>query len=445
MWLRIKSFFFSNRSHKQILLKNTFWLGLIEFFSKIIMFVVTVLIVRSFGPENFGRLNIAFSYVAIFMVLSDFGLNTISTREIAKNPQKKQKYFSNVFTIKLLISFLLIILSFILSPILHADPFIQKLFILTVIFNLIQNLTNFFCAVFSGLEIMEFVFTTRIIHYLGLFVSAIFVTQNRLGLDILLVAYIVTNMFMFIITLLMFKKRKIELSFSFDFVFWKKIMKETLPLLGITVATSIYLNNDTILIGRYFGPQSTGLYQSAYKILFAFLSVNIVNTALFPRISALIQQKSYQTLSRLIRFILSISLIILIPLAMIITVFSKQIMNVIYGPAYISAGTALIFLIWAGVVNYFRTFTGNFLIASGRQRIFFYAFFAGTILNLVLNLFLTPKFGYIFCSFSLLISELLITMVSIFILRITNKQTLVKIKKIRKKFYIDSKPIFLNK
>lgn len=409
MLSKIRSFFFSNRSQKQILLKNTFWLGFIEFVSKIIMFVVTVLIVRSYGAENFGRLNIAFSYAAILMVLSDFGINTIATREIAKDPNAKQQYLSNIFTIKLLISLLLIILSFILLPVLHSDPFIQKLFLLTMAFNLVQNITNFFCAVFSGLEIMESVFTTRIIHYLGLFLSVIFVTQNHLGMDTLLVAYILTDICMFGITVLMFKRKKIQVSFSFDFIFWKKIMKETLPFVGLTVATAIYLNNDTILIGRYFGSQSTGLYQSAYKILFAFQSVNIINTALFPRLSALIQQKNYQTLSRLIRLILSVSFITLIPLACIITVFSQPIMNIIYGSSYVVAGPVLILLIWAGVINYFRSFISNLLIARNRQKLFFYCFLAGTIVNVAINLTITPHYTYYLPALSLLISEILIT------------------------------------
>lgn len=426
MWLKLSALFLTNRSHKQILLKNTFWLGLVEFFAKIIMFVVTVLIVRSFGAENFGRLNIAFSYAAVLMVLADFGLNTISTREIAKDPQRKQQYLANVFTIKLLISLILIVLSFLLLPVLHADPFIQKLFVLTMVFNLIQNLANFFNAVFAGLEVMELVFSSRLIHYLGFLVSVLFVTGYQLSLDSLLVAYIITDLGMFGFTLLMLHRRKMGLRLAFDWLFWRKIMRETLPLLGITVATAVYLNNDTILIGRYFGPHATGLYQSAYKILFAFLSVNIINTAIFPRLSALIEQKNSPTLARLIRLVLVVSLLTLIPLAVVITLLARPIMSIIYGPAYLSAATALSLLIWAGVVSYFRTFVSNLLIAGGRQQLYFYAFFAGTALNVVLNLLFLPKFGYVFASFSLLMSEILITAITLFNLKIVSAKFAIR-------------------
>ena len=61
-------------SNKKILIKNTFWLSAVEFFSKILMFVVTVGLVRYWGAGEFGAYNLAFAYVAMFMILADLVL-----------------------------------------------------------------------------------------------------------------------------------------------------------------------------------------------------------------------------------------------------------------------------------------------------------------------------------------------------------------------------------
>jgi O-antigen/teichoic acid export membrane protein len=202
---------------------------------------------------------------------------------------------------------------------------------------------------------------------------------------------------------------KIKIGLEFDLIFWKKILVETLPLLGMAILTTIYLNNDTILIGRFFGPEKVGFYQSAYKILFAFQSVNVINNALFPRFSALIHQKKYQSLDKLIKFTLFWSLLVLVPLAIVITIFAKPIINIIYGSIYSSASLALTLLIWTGVVSYFKLLASNLLIASNHQKSFFYIFLFGTIINVAINITITPHYNYFLPALSLLISETLIT------------------------------------
>src|SRR3989344_4375378 len=173
---RIKSTFFNNKSARQILFKNTFWLGQIEVISKIIMFFVTIVVIRSYGPIDFGRLNIAFSYSAIILVLSNLGLDTLITREIAKNPQKVQQYLSNILALKLVISMLLLLTVVILTPLLHLEYFVLQLFYLAVIYGLCQSINNFFSSLFLGIEAMEYVFFTRLVHYLGILVAVILIT-----------------------------------------------------------------------------------------------------------------------------------------------------------------------------------------------------------------------------------------------------------------------------
>ena len=409
---RLKNFLLHNNTSKQTLFKNTFWLGQIEFFSKIILFFVTILIVRSFGPSNFGKFNLAFSYAAIIMVLSDFGLNTIVTREVAKHPELANKYLSNTLSIKLIVSLLLGIVAYLIRPLLNGDPFIQKLFLLCVVYNLIQNLFNLLISIFSGLEKMEYIFAIRLIYYLGILFSAILITTNHSSPDKLLLLYVITSIITLLFTAFLIIVNKIKIYLEFDFVFWKKIFIETLPLLGMAVLAAIYTNNDTILIGRYFGPEKVGFYQSAYKILFAFMSVNVVNYALFPRFSALIHQKNYESLNKLIKLTLTLSFVVLVPLAIGITIFAKPIINIIYGSVYSSASLAMILLVWSGVVNYFRAFAGNLLVASNRQKEGFFIFLIGTVVNITINLTITPHYNYYLPALTLLISETLITILS---------------------------------
>ena len=76
-------------------------------------------------------------------------------------------------------------------------------------------------------------------------------------------------------------KLKLKIAFELDKNFIFSLLKEALPLLGTTIVATIYANMDTLLIGRFWGQEKVGFYQSAYKILFAFQSINFINSKVF--------------------------------------------------------------------------------------------------------------------------------------------------------------------
>jgi O-antigen/teichoic acid export membrane protein len=297
----------------------------------------------------------------------------------------------------------------------------NQLILLALTFNLFQNFSSLLCAAFSGLEAMQYNFISRFIYYLGILIAALLVVHTHGNPEKLITFYIITSIITFILTFLMLKVKNIKLTLVIDLPFWKKIIKDTLPLFGMAITGVIYLNIDSIIIGRNFGPEQVGFYQSAYKIFFAFQSINVINNSLFPRISSLIDKKKYSTLKKIIKFFILFSLLTLIPLGITISIFSKQIINIIYGPAFISTSPALIFLIWSGVVFYFRNFINNLLIANNKQKQVFYSNFLGTTINVMFNLFITSRFNYIYASIAMVISEIIILFYSIILYAKENK------------------------
>lgn len=400
-------------SNKQLLIKNTFWLGAIEFFSKILLFIITVGLVRYWGAEEFGAYNLSFAYIAIFMIFSDFGLTTITIRDIAKHKDSTEKYLSNLIGLKLALS-VLIIIFFALSFLLFKNPVSIPLLLGTLVYCLIQIFQGIFISIFQAWEKMEMVFLNRIIYYLGMLVSALLVISFRGNAINLVSGYILATILTVIFGIFQINLMKIKIKIGFDFDFWKKLIKEALPLFGMTVATIIYANNDTLLIGRYFGNNQVGWYQTAFKILFAFQSVNVINYAIFPRITVLFHQDKKETIKKLIKLIIGLSLLGLIPLAILITWQQELIIKLIYGSSFIVSAKVMSLLIWSGVINYFRLFMTNLLVIKNKQTIVFWSVLIGTIINLTTNYFLIPRFGFIQAGRSLIISELVILIIMVF-------------------------------
>ena len=394
-------------SNRQLLIKNTFWLGAVEFFSKILLFFVTVGLVRYWGAQEFGAFNLSFAYIAIFMILSDFGLTTITTREVAKHKDLTEKYLSNLMGLKIALSVLIGIL-FVFSFLFVKNPVSMQLLLVTLIFSLIQIFQGVFISIFQAWEKMEMVFLNRMVYYIGMLVSALLIISFHGTAVHLVLGYMVATMFSIILGVWQINSLKIKIKIAFDFDFWKELIMEALPLFGMTAAMVIYANNDTLLIGRYFGNDQVGWYQTAFKILFAFQSVNVINYAIFPRITVLIHENKKETVKKLIKLVVGLSLLGLIPLAMLITWQRELIMKLIYGPTFVVSAGVMSLLVWSGVINYFRVFVGNLLVIKKKQKIVFWSVLIGTLVDLTINYFLIPKFGFVQAGWSLIISELVI-------------------------------------
>ena len=84
--------------------KNTGWLFLAEAMNKGTFFLITIIIARSFGSELFGQFNYAISFVIIFSVIADFGINNLIVREVARDKENIALLIGSSLIIKIFLS-----------------------------------------------------------------------------------------------------------------------------------------------------------------------------------------------------------------------------------------------------------------------------------------------------------------------------------------------------
>jgi O-antigen/teichoic acid export membrane protein len=90
--------------------KNTSWLFTEKILRILIAFVVTVLVIRYLGPEQFGLLSYAISFYGLFSAISILGLESISIRELVKYPERRDNILGSVFLLRLVGGIVTIIL-----------------------------------------------------------------------------------------------------------------------------------------------------------------------------------------------------------------------------------------------------------------------------------------------------------------------------------------------
>ena len=79
---------------------NTSWLLGERVLRMVISLFVGIYVARYLGPERYGLLSYALSFVWLFSALASLGLDEILVRELVNHPEKRQNLLSTVFWLK---------------------------------------------------------------------------------------------------------------------------------------------------------------------------------------------------------------------------------------------------------------------------------------------------------------------------------------------------------
>jgi O-antigen/teichoic acid export membrane protein len=105
MFEKIKRLLLKNTSARQTIAKNTFWLTVSNIGGRLLRAIVIIYAARLLGPHPYGVFTYAISLVAFLSVFVDLGLNSILTREVAKDdrPETRARLISTIFYLKALL------------------------------------------------------------------------------------------------------------------------------------------------------------------------------------------------------------------------------------------------------------------------------------------------------------------------------------------------------
>ncbi len=79
---------------------NTSWLMGHRVLSMIVALFVGIYVARYLGPERFGLLSYAGSFVGLFTALATLGLDGIMVRELVKTPERRDELLGTAFWLK---------------------------------------------------------------------------------------------------------------------------------------------------------------------------------------------------------------------------------------------------------------------------------------------------------------------------------------------------------
>ena len=118
----------------------------------------------------------------------------------------------------------------------------------------------------------------------------------------------------------------------------KKHIKPIMIIFGTSLATSIYLNLDTVMLGALKGSFAVGSYTASVKVVQAVKSlINSISNVLFPRLSNYLKKKKIKEYKILFYNGLRGIIVVTLPSAIGLCMLSKEIIYLFSGIEYIQA------------------------------------------------------------------------------------------------------------
>lgn len=177
---------------------------------------------------------------------------------------------------------------------------------------------------------------------------------------------------------------------------------------------------DHLLVGYFLSARETGIYQAATQssVLFAIVLTGF-NAIFAPIIAQLYHERELERLDSLFKVSTKWGLYLCLPLFLVISFASKEVMTVIFGPQYSAGSLPLVILTTAQLINVGTGAVGYMLIMTGRQNQWLWISSSAFILNFSLNWVLIPRLGLVGASLGMSASIIWLFSIGLFQVRRT--------------------------
>ncbi|MBW4589867.1 flippase [Aetokthonos hydrillicola Thurmond2011] len=194
---------------------------------------------------------------------------------------------------------------------------------------------------------------------------------------------------------------------------YKEWLAVALVLLIQQASSQLLSQTDTVMIGSFMGPESTGVYNAAVKTsVWTSFVLQVVNMVAAPMFSSLYAQGNLLGLQRLVSCVTLWIFYPTIAIAFGLMILAQPILG-LFGPGFIAASWSLKILILGQLVNALCGSVGYLMIMTGHQNKSFKVIGCSALLNLGLNAILIPLFGIvgaaIATSFSMMVWNIWLT------------------------------------
>ncbi|MCI8466472.1 MAG: flippase [Lachnospiraceae bacterium] len=369
-------------------------------------------------PEGVGRVNFATAIASYFTMFAMLGVPTYGVRACAKvrdDRQELSRTVQEILIINLIVGMVAYVVYFIAIwkiPRLRSDSVLFYLMSTTIFFNVVGV-----DWMYKGLEEYSYITVRSLLFkFLALILMFWFVKEQKdyvIYGAISILASVGSN-FLNLLNL----RKYITLRPVGNYCIVRHL-KPIMVFFFMSVATTVYTNLDTVMLGFMKTDVDVGYYSAAVKVKNILISmVTALGTVLLPRVSYYIEHNMEEEFIRISRKALNFVVITALPLTVYFIFFAEESVLLLSGDSFTGAILPMQLImptiLFVGITNMLGM---QILVPLDKENLVFYSVLAGAIVDLIVNILCIPSMASAGAALGTLIAELVVLLIQLFMLR----------------------------
>lgn len=404
-----------------------------KFVSNIVFLIVLNLLIKPFWPlgiepavqnavgnAGYGEYFILFNFSFLLNIILDFGVTNFNNKNIAQNNHLLTKHFSSLFSLKLALGVIYLVVTILLGMIIGYDYRYMKLLFILAINQFLISMILYLRSNLLGLHLFKTDSFVSVADRIIMIVLCVGLLFRWFGLQIDIMAFVYTQTIGYFLTACIafftvyFKTHHFAIKWNWPFSLM--ILKQSFPFAILVLLMTFYNRLDAVMIERILphneGAEQAGIYAKAFRLLDAAnMIAYLFSVQLLPVFSRMIKYK--ENVEQLVK----LSFILLITPALMVSVgcffYSKELSSIINHGVTDSYNEFSILMFCFTAVSTTYIF-GTLLTANGNLKQLNIVAFVGICINVILNIVLIPHYKAMGSAISSLITQFFTAAVQIY-------------------------------
>ena len=351
-------------SEKSVAIKGGLWMSVSTAVTMLTQFLRLIILTRFLEKSDFGIVSIVNMVVGLCLTFTDLGFATA----IMYKQQISEKEFSTLFWIQFLLYTLIYLFLSLFAP-LVANFYNEKTLVFLIplagISVLLQSLGKLYDSVLQKRYQFRFLAIVTIITNLTSLILAWFLAAYGFGVYSLILS---TLFQIAVMNICLFVK-----GFHFQKIIFKFALRETLPMVkmgiyqtGTHIFDFLSYKLDVMIIGKFLGVEVLGVYDLAKELVVKF--VGLIRTVVSKVALPILANNNNNDEAVKVRFlqITKIVALICIPICVALSVFSKEIVLILYGEKFYDAADIVSVFAFVTMITSISCFIDMLGISKGR-------------------------------------------------------------------------------
>lgn len=374
--------------------------------------LTVAILTRYMGAEGYGELTLAITFLSVFAVIVDFGLTLTTTQLISEHKADEQKLIGNLLAMRIITGVLFLALAPLIALLFPYSEGVKLAIAVGTFAYLFGSTAQMMIGIFQKRLVIGRFVIAELLNRSAVLAGAILAPLFGFGLVGIMMLFVIGNTLQ-LLSILTFAGRLVKLSFQFDLNTWRKIISRSWPIGASIFFNLIYLRGDVVFLSLYRSLDEVGIYGAAYKIVDVITAIPVMFMGLaLPLLVKSWSSGHQKKFSEQLQEYFNFFAIVAWPIALGAIAVGPDLMAFISGEAFRQSGEVIMILGPASAMIFFGSLFGHTIVALNRQCIMTWGYLAVAVVTVAGYLIFIPRFGIWAAAWWTLISELLITLVT---------------------------------